>query len=244
MRDRPSGGRGAGVQDALPHLRSPRSTELTGRRVRNERGTRRWDIDSKSVAAEKERRECAAQPSSRYRPVHFVLRDIHDAMRAGELKSRAPEDVRDGVRRHRAATYAAQQHEMDAPWTTEIPAPPLLLRRLRKFPIPGGCRSRQRVASFDSVACRGAARGAAAATRPSPNPPYPRVCGPRSNAIRLRGLFAATTRISRRCSWLRRSREVPDVHAVPKLRWKNRLVRGSGKVAPGARLTCSGSGHV
>jgi hypothetical protein len=76
-------------------------------------------------------RSAAVQPLP---TVHFVLRDIHDAMRAGELKSRAPEDVRDGVRRHRAATYAAQQHEMDAPWTTEIPAPPLLLRRLRKFP--------------------------------------------------------------------------------------------------------------
>jgi hypothetical protein len=87
---------------------------LTGRKVRQV-GRICWDIDVESVEAEKERREKGAEPPNRYRPVHFVLPDTHEAMRTGDLKSLAPEDVADWVRWHRAAAYAAQQQRVDAP---------------------------------------------------------------------------------------------------------------------------------
>ena len=90
---------------------------LAGRRVRSAHNNRtlRWDIDPESVAAEKERRERGAEPPSVYRPVHFVLPDTREAMRTGDLKSLAPEDVADWVRRHRAAAFAAQPQRVDAP---------------------------------------------------------------------------------------------------------------------------------
>lgn len=65
--------------------------------------TRRWNIDPKSVQDYMER----GGPTPLPRPVSYVLPDIHDAMRSGDLKSLAPEDVRDWIQRLRDAALRA-----------------------------------------------------------------------------------------------------------------------------------------
>lgn len=77
------------------------------RNPRNARGGLHWWISTESVAAEKQRR-AEGLPRPKHHPVHFVLPDIGDAIRSGELASRDPEDVAEWVRRKRAEALAAR----------------------------------------------------------------------------------------------------------------------------------------
>jgi hypothetical protein len=92
----------SGIYDLLNQGR------LTGRKVRHG-NTIRHDIDRESVEVEKERRERGEGIRTRpVRPVHYVLPDLGDAIRAGELASFHPEDVRDYVIRKRAEALAQE----------------------------------------------------------------------------------------------------------------------------------------